>query len=139
MKYKAYHANNFKTMPQIGKLTDEQIRAIEVVSTVLPFKTNNYVTDNLIDWARVPDDPMFVLTFPQKGMLKPEHYTRIENLIESGADKSLIQKAAQEIRLKLNPHPAGQMEHNIPVWNGERLDGVQHKYRETVVFFPHRG
>ncbi len=139
MKYKAYHANNFKTMPQIGKLTDEQIRAIEVVSTVLPFKTNNYVTDNLIDWSKIPDDPMFVLTFPQKGMLKPEHYDRIEGLLNSGADKSTIQKAAQEIRLKLNPHPAGQMEHNIPVWNGERLDGVQHKYRETVVFFPHHG
>ncbi|MBN1367738.1 MAG: hypothetical protein JW967_07410 [Dehalococcoidales bacterium] len=139
MKYKAYNANNFKTIPQIDKLTDDQIRAIEIVSTVLPFKTNNHVTENLIDWSRIPDDPMFVLTFPQKGMLKPEHYTRMEKLVTSGADKSVITKAAEEIRLKLNPHPAGQVEHNIPVWNGERLDGVQHKYRETVVFFPHHG
>jgi KamA family protein len=139
MKYKMYNANNFKTIPQINKLTHEQIRAIEIVGSVLPFKTNNYVVDNLIDWSRVPDDPMYILTFPQKGMLLPEHYRKIENLVNSGADKEEIKKAADNIRLQLNPHPAGQMDHNVPVWKGQKLNGFQHKYRETVVFFPSHG
>ncbi len=139
MQYQSYTVNNFKTIPQISKLSSEQIRAIEVVSTVLPFKTNNYVVNNLIDWSHVPDDPIFVLTFPQKGMLVPEHYNQIEALFNTGADKETIKKTADAIRLKLNPHPAGQMEHNIPVWQGERLEGFQHKYRETVVFFPSHG
>ncbi len=30
----------------------------------------------LIDWNNIPNDPIFVLTFPQKGMLKPEHYEK---------------------------------------------------------------
>ncbi len=139
MKYQAYTLNNFKNIPRINRLSEEQIRAIEVVGTILPFKTNNYVVEHLIDWSKVPDDPIYILTFPQKGMLLPEHYETMENLILSGAGKDDIKKAADTIRLQLNPHPAGQIEHNVPVWHGNRLDGIQHKYRETVVFFPSHG
>jgi len=139
MQYKAYTNNNFKTIPQISKLTGEQIRAIEVVGSVLPFKTNNYVIDQLIDWDNVPNDPMFILTFPQKDMLIPEHYQQMEAVLNSGADKTEIKKAADSIRLTLNPHPAGQLEHNVPVWKGQKMPGFQHKYDQTVVFFPSQG
>ncbi|MBM4461847.1 MAG: lysine 2,3-aminomutase [Chloroflexi bacterium] len=139
MKYKSYTMSNLRSMPQIKHLSDEQIRAIEIVGSVLPFKTNNYVTDHLIDWSKVPDDPIFIMTFPQKDMLLPHHYRRMESLFESGADKSEINTLANEIRHQLNPHPAGQREHNIPVLGGEKLRGLQHKYRETVLFFPSQG
>jgi KamA family protein len=39
----------------------------------------------------------------------------------------------------MNPHPAGQMELNVPTVGGEKLPGCQHKYRETVLFFPRAG
>ena len=40
---------------------------------------------------------------------------------------------ANKIRLKLNPHPAGQMELNVPVLkDGTKLYGMQHKYKETI-------
>ncbi|APV44861.1 L-lysine 2,3-aminomutase (EF-P beta-lysylation pathway) [Dehalogenimonas formicexedens] len=139
MQYHAYSVHNFRSIPQIANLTREQIDAIEVVGSVLPFKTNNYVVENLIDWSKAPDDPMFILTFPQKDMLSPEHYATMEKLILSGADKARIKEAADAIRLQLNPHPAGQIELNVPVWCGETLSGFQHKYRETVVFFPSQG
>ncbi len=139
MKYKLYNLNNFKTIPQIDRLSPDQIHDIEVVGSVLPFKINNYVVDHLIDWSRVPDDPIFVLTFPQKGMLLPEHYQKMEKVLTSGAGTAEIKQTADSIRLQLNPHPAGQVEHNVPVWKGQRLDGIQHKYRETAVFFPSHG
>lgn len=139
MDYKSYAMHNFKTIPQIKHLSEEHIRAIEIVGSVLPFKTNNYVTENLIDWSKVPDDPIFVLTFPQKGMLLPDHYQKIESLLKDGAEKSEIKRVADEIRLQLNPHPAGQVEHNVPMLKGEKLRGSQHKYRETVLFFPAQG
>jgi KamA family protein len=139
MKYHAYTKYNFKNMPKIDKLSEQQIHDIDVVSTVLPFKTNNYVIDNLIDWSACRDDPMFILTFPQRGMLRPEHYALMADLIDSGADENTIQRTAEAIRLQLNPHPAGQMSHNVPEWHGKWLDGFQHKYRETVVFFPSHG
>jgi KamA family protein len=139
MKYIMYNLANFKSIPQISQLSQDQIHAIEVVGNVLPFKTNNYVVDHLIDWSRVPGDPMFVLTFPQREMLLPEHYQKMEKALMSAAEKTEIKQIANSIRLQLNPHPAGQVDHNVPIWQGRRLDGMQHKYRETVVFFPSHG
>jgi KamA family protein len=131
--------HNFKNIPQLKSASSEIIEAIEIVGSVLPFKTNNYVVDNLIDWNKVPDDPMFKLTFPQKEMLLEDDYSKMKFVIDSGADKQQIKDAANEIRLKLNPHPAGQLEHNVPMVEGEKLFGMQHKYRETVLFFPSQG
>jgi len=131
--------HNFRNIPLLKLISSELIEAIETVGSVLPFKTNNYVVDNLIDWDNVPDDPMFKLTFPQKDMLIPEHYIQMNSIIKSGADKALIKEAANKIRLTLNPHPAGQLEHNVPMIEGEKLYGMQHKYRETVLFFPSQG
>jgi hypothetical protein len=69
-KLKTYTLHNYKTIPQISLLSDEMIEAIEVVGRVLPFKTNNYVIDKLIDWSQIETDPMFTLTFPRKEMLQ---------------------------------------------------------------------
>lgn len=128
---------NFRDLPQIQNLSDETKFEMEVVGNVLPFKSNNYVVEQLIDWNNIPNDSMYVLTFPQKGMLKPEHYDKMASTIKSGADKKEISEVANEIRLQLNPHPAGQMELNVPsLSDGTKLYGMQHKYKETCLFFP---
>ena len=137
--YQAYTVRNFRQIPQIQSLSSEQQFAIEVVGQVLPFRVNNYVVDELIDWARVPDDPIFVLTFPQAEMLAPEHFEEIAGLLRRDAPRDEVADAADRIRLQLNPHPAGQMAHNVPELDGTRLTGMQHKYRETVLFFPSQG
>ena len=49
-----------------------------------------------------------------------------------------FQDEINKIRLKLNPNPAGQ-EYNVPSFEGKKLHGIQHKYRETVLFFPSQG
>lgn len=139
MKYSSYMLHNFRNIPQLKLVSPEIIEAIEIVGSVLPFKTNNYVIENLIDWANVPDDPMFKLTFPQRDMLKPEHYEKMRKVISNGFDKQRIKDAANEIRRQLNPQPAGQLEYNVPMIEGEKLFGMQHKYRETVLFFPSQG
>ena len=134
---KSYTLMNFRTIPQIQEMSKEDQFEMEVVGNVLPFKTNNYVVEQLIDWCNIPNDPMYVLTFPQKGMLIPEHYDKMAHTLRSGADKKEIQKVANDIRLQLNPHPAGQMELNVPqLKDGTKLYGMQHKYDETCLFFP---
>lgn len=139
MKFKTFGLHNFRKIPQIERLTEEEKANIEIVGNVLPFKTSNYVVDELIDWDNYRNDPMYILNFPQKGMLKPEHYKRITGLMQSGAGNGDIKKAAHEIRMELNPHPAGQLEHNVPEFKGEKLLGIQHKYDETMLFFPSQG
>jgi KamA family protein len=138
-KYKAYSLANFRDIPQMAEVPEAIKFDIEVVGRVLPFKTNNFVVDQLIDWGNVPEDPLFVLNFPQRGMLSLDHYTEIAALVKGGAEPNVIKQAADRIRLLLNPHPAGQISHNIPTLEGEGLDGMQHKYRETVLFFPSQG
>lgn len=137
--YKSYLLSNFREIPQMEKLTEQQKFDIEVVGNVLPFKANNFVVEQLIDWNNIPNDPIFVLTFPQREMLQPEQYDEIAALLKQGADKTVIREAANRIRMQLNPHPAGQLDHNVPILNGERLHGMQHKYRQTVLFFPSQG
>jgi KamA family protein len=110
-----------------------------VVGRVLPFKVNNFVIEQLIDWDAVPDDPMFVMTFPQRGMLRAEHYDEVAALLRNSADEEIIKRSVNRIRLELNPHPAGQMEHNVPFLGGEPLAGMQHKYEQTALLFPARG
>lgn len=139
MKLQSFALHNYKQIPQISKLTKEQIEAIEVVGNVLPFKTNNYVVNELIDWEKLETDPIFKLTFPQKGMLNNEHYNMMKIVLDHTNEKDVIKNTANIIRNELNPHPAGQVEHNIPILNGEKLTGMQHKYRETLLFFPSQG
>ncbi len=135
-RIKTYTLANFRDLPQIQKLGAEKQFEMEVVGNVLPFKTNNYVVEQLIDWNNVPKDPMYVLTFPQRGMLIPEHFSKMESALKTG-DKKEIQNTANEIRLQLNPHPAGQLELNVPTLkDGTKLYGMQHKYKETCLFFP---
>lgn len=139
-KYKSYTLGNFREVPQIQGLSEEKQFEIEVVGNILPFKTNNYVVEHLIDWNNVQDDPIFILTFPQKSMLRPQHFAQMSSALKNRLDKKTVQSIANKIRLQLNPHPAGQMEHNIPqLKDGTKLFGMQHKYKETVLFFPSQG
>ena len=137
-----FKASTRKDLPQIAeklKLDKEQIIDMQAVSAVLPFRVNDYVVENLIDSSDIPDDPIFQLTFPQRGMLEETDYQRMRDLVVRGASETEIKLAADEIRGKLNPHPAGQMELNVPKLDGEVVAGMQHKYQETVLFFPTQG
>jgi len=136
-KYQSYTLQNWNRIPQSASIPQEDRQAIEVVGRVLPFKTNNYVTDVLIQWDQLKDDPIFTLNFPRRGMLQPEHYKKVENLMAMGDDQQL-NAVIEQIRSELNPNPSGQ-EHNVPEYKGMRLHGLQHKYRETVLLFPRPG
>ncbi len=138
-RYQAYTLRNIDQIPEFGRLSREHREALIRVGHVLPFKTNNYVVEQLINWDDVPNDPMFVLTFPQPGMLKPGHDRAMALALEAGDHAPIVAETADRIRYELNPHPAGQLEHNVPEILGEPLQGVQHKYQETVLLFPSNG
>lgn len=133
--YRVYTEQNLDSIPQIVQLPPAQRHAIRVVAKVLPFRVNQYVIDELIDWDNIPDDPIFQLTFPQRNMLAPEDFKQASALL----DTPQLQAAVKAIRERLNPHPAAQQSLNVPRLDGEHLDGMQHKYRETVLFFPSQG
>ena len=138
-KYQALTRKHLDKVAGYGKVTADDLFAMRVVSTVLPFRTNRYVTEYLIDWDRIPDDPVYQIVFPQRGMLEEDDFRRMADLLLREAPAQEVERAAAEIRARLNPHPAGQQEFNIPSDEGEVFEGLQHKYRETVLFFPSQG
>lgn len=132
-----YGLPHLDRLPQLEKLPAARRRAMQLVAQVLPFRTNSYVVDELIDWDNVPDDPMFQLTFPQPDMLEPEHFQQMETALKREPDN--VRAVADRIRRELNPHPEGQLQYNVPVMDDAPVPGVQHKYRETMLIFPSAG
>jgi len=160
LNYELYSKNRINEILK-SKLNISDYNNIDYIpylaaSTVLPMRTNNYVVDQLIDWNNIPNDNIFQLTFPQPGMLNENDLNNIINILldESKGKENIgnnkkstklskfikLREEAEKIRSGLNPHPAGQKQLNVPKieLNGKIHDipGLQHKYRETVLFFP---
>ena len=137
--FKVYAARHLERIPQVQALPANMRFEMQVIANVLPFRVNDYVLENLIDWGNIPDDPMFRLLFPQREMLAADDFSLIADLIKRQAPAEQLAQAVEIVRTKLNPHPAGQMELNVPIFHQQRVQGLQHKYRETVLFFPSQG
>jgi KamA family protein len=139
LKFKPYTRQSISQAPQWERIPQELREAVQVVSRVLPFRTNQYVLNELIDWNNIPDDPIYRLVFPHQDMLHAADYRRLRDLVLVQKDEAAIESEARRLRLLMNPHPAGQMTHNVPMMDGAPVRGLQHKYKQTVLFFPSSG
>jgi KamA family protein len=137
--YRVYTRKDIEQIPQLKRLSEKERAAMRAVAAVLPFRVNNYVVEDLIDWSNIPADPIYQLTFPQPQMLLPKDIAKMYRLVRAGAPEGEIEAAARAIQYTMNPHPAGQMDLNVPVFRDEPVPGVQHKYRDTVLLFPASG
>jgi KamA family protein len=138
-RFRAYTVKHLDDLVTRAGLDPAQRLAVRAVATVLPFRTNEYVVESLIDWTAAPDDPIYRLVFPQADMLDAGDVEPIIGLLARQAPEREVQAAAHAVRMRLNPHPAGQLLLNIPDSGEEPLPGVQHKYPETVLVFPKQG
>jgi KamA family protein len=138
-RFRAYTVKHLDELTARAGLAADERLAVRAVAAVLPFRTNEYVVERLIDWDAAPDDPIYRLVFPQSDMLPEADITHIAQLLARGAPQPEVLAAAHAVRTRLNPHPAGQLAFNIPALADEPLPGVQHKYPETVLVFPKQG
>ena len=137
-RYRPYTLENISRSACWPLIPEDLREGIRVVGEVLPFRVNEYVISELIDWSKVPDDPIFRLLFPHRDMLPREQYDAVAAALARG-DRNELSSVVKFVRATLNPHPAGQLSHNVPTADGHTLSGLQHKYRETVLFFPSAG
>ena len=66
-RLKAVTRSKVDATPEWESLDSDLREGIEVVSAVLPFRTNRYVMEELIDWNAVPDDPILPSDLPASG------------------------------------------------------------------------
>ncbi len=107
-KFRAFTAKHLDELTARAGLSPDQRLATRAVATVLPFRTNAYVLDELIDWSAAPDDPIYRLVFPQADMLPAEDVAHLSDLLRRDAPKAEVEAAAHRVRMKLNPHPAAR-------------------------------
>ena len=107
---RAYTAKHLDALTARAGLGAADRLAVRAVGAVLPFRTNAYVVEELIDWAAAPDDPIYRLVFPQADMLPAADVQHVSALLATGAAEPEIRAAAHEVRMRLNPHPAGQLD-----------------------------
>jgi L-lysine 2,3-aminomutase len=138
-RFKAFGPRHIDEIASRYGLPAHLQETVRMISQVLPFRVNEYVLSSLIDWTNIPNDPIFQLVFPQPGMLSIEDEKRLSVLSGDPAAKLQLRETVQDIRSRLNPHPSGQKELNVPRLDGVELAGMQHKYRETVLYFPGQG
>ena len=69
--FQVYNEHSIERIEPLRRLPESERTAIRAVAQVLPFRVNAYVLEELVDWSRVPEDPMFRLVFPQREMLAP--------------------------------------------------------------------
>jgi len=138
-RFRAYGPRHIDEIARRYGLSDEIRDTVRLVSQVLPFRVNEYVLSSLVDWDNIPDDPIFQMVFPQRGMLRAADERRLAPLVGDRAARSDLRAEVRRIRAGLNPHPSGQKQLNVPTQGGEEIPGLQHKYRETVLYFPGQG
>ena len=61
-RFRAYGHRHIDRMQHLDSLSSDQLVALKVASAVLPFRVNDYVLDELIDWDNIPFDPMYQLS-----------------------------------------------------------------------------
>ena len=135
-RYKAISLQAIDKVAEDHPQLKPHLRDVKLAGLVFPFKASPYYVDELVDWEAddVTQDPFYKLVFPTLDMLSDEHREKLEAAHDAGDPANLI-KVVGEIREDLNPHPAGQKTLNAPK-DGDDLNGVQHKYSETVLVFP---
>ena len=136
-KYRPWTRNQLSELADKHPGFSEVLTDVQMASRVFPFRLSSHVIDNLIRWDDLEEDPFFHLLIPTLKMLEEGHREALREACLSG-DEVRITSVVKSIRADLNPHPADQMTLNTPD-EGYNLNGVQHKYPETVLLFPSAG
>src|SRR5260370_2256585 len=111
--FRAYTAKHLDQLTARAGLSHAERLAVRAVATVLPFRTNEYVVESLIDWTAAPDDPIYRLVFPQADMLPRDDIAPIAELLGRPAPERDIPAAARAVRMRLNPPPPAPLELNV--------------------------
>lgn len=136
--WRVYGRANMRDIPQLAGLPPDLVDGIGLAARVFPFRVNGYALDHLIDWDNPTEDAMFRLLFPMPQMLGDRDREILSGLVASGASSQRIDEEVMRIRSALNPDSSEQSA-NVPTLDGHAVDGVQHKYPETVLAFPSQG
>ncbi len=91
-KYRVFTRKDIDSIPSLSAFSERFRNSMKAVSAVLPFRVNNYVIEDLIDWSNIPEDPIFQLTFPQPEMLDERDFKKVYDLVARRAPADQLKR-----------------------------------------------
>lgn len=125
-----YSSQTFKKTHYYQKLPLAEQHIFDVLSEVFHFKTNSYVLENLIDWEKLPDDPIYRLNFPNPKMLGPQTY---QQLLE--AHEKNNKQVAQVLR-QFKAADVKMQSTLVPTFLGKPIPGAYRPFPNLLFLFP---
>lgn len=135
MKYISYNNHSFKKTKYYHRLSKTQQEDFDILSNIFYFKTNNYVLENLIDWANLENDAMFRLNFLHKNILNEVDYQYLVTLYRTGATLEALRPFIEAIRKKTTPQIPYD-EKCFPKKGRERIQGLYRSFNNVISLFP---
>lgn len=130
MMFQTFGNQSFKKTSYYQQMPLAEQEIFDVLTQVFHFKTNEYVLKHLIDWSRVPDDPIYKLNFLNPQMLSEEVYQSLWAAHKRG-DNSVAKNIRQQKQARVNVHAD-----LIPGFKTPNLWGVYHPFKTLINLFP---
>ena len=125
-----YSAKTFKKTSYYRQLPQSEQMTFDILTEVFHFKTNAYVLENLIDWDKVPDDPIYRLNFPSPQMLSPHNYQLLLDAYQRNNTNF-----AHAIRAH-KPASVAIDTQRIPRFQGALVKGTYQAFPNLLFLFP---
>ncbi|NQZ58561.1 MAG: lysine 2,3-aminomutase [Lentisphaeraceae bacterium] len=137
IKYTPYSASSFRHSPKYNLLPQDYQQEFDVITAVLPFKTNSYVLNELINWdENFKDDPIFRLNFPTVAQLEPNEYELFTNMLAKNKSTKEVKAAFAQLNAVKMIREEGEVTSFLPVLDGKIINGFNHQFPRTMQAFP---
>jgi L-lysine 2,3-aminomutase len=115
---------------------ESETEKLRILSQLFPLRNTEYVINELIQWNNFRNDPIYQMTFPQKGMVKPGQYRQLRrSYIAETYSKSVTETAVHirdaEEKLYGKKITSYAVTEKIPL-----IQGVWHQIPNTILLFP---
>lgn len=138
MEYKTITPNTVNQLPIPQSKSSELLSEIKLLSRFFPFKSNNYVINELIDWTRAPDDPLYLMNIPHRNLVDRNLYHEL--VLQTNTKNidtiRLTDPAFLDIRRRIAKLSLDQCMENRMIKNRTSLSGVYHLFPHTALLFP---
>lgn len=135
MKFKSFTGSSFKLSSYFSHLSENDQLEFSVLTKIFPFKANQFVLDNLIDWSNIPGDPIYKLVFPRKEMIGEDNFDYLKTLQNQFPADFNTSPFLEPIRQAYKKEVAFT-ETGLPRRNGEYLKGMYRNFPSVLSLFP---
>lgn len=135
MEFKSFNNNTFSSTKYYKGLPAEEKENFDLLSKVFHFKINNFVAENLIDWNKAPEDPIYRMVFPRKEMLNDQDYGYLRAIENYGISPKLKRRFLEKLKQKMSPKLVST-EASTPKEGGVQLEGMYNTFRTDLSLFP---